>query len=527
VWVQDTWASDVPDTVALLPRQFAESYFSVAAMYADRRVGCLGGPNFDPHTVTAAHLRGTLGYDARLADLALQEVCVTTFPDDSQLERDEARNVTWTSNGLSEIMLKRKLEVYNISVGQRTLGFSAMFVIIVRYPLAVECFYSQVKAFITWARPYTMPSYALNNGCRALDALFRARMDLRTHIGGQGQGQGQGANCAAAAGSAHRNGVHNEDDTSSGEATEETAGSVPASNPAVDNIFGCAMTAALNDFNFLPYRVRSPDAFEMCMTYQAATPDHDGPSDRKALAASESALRFSGCVEVSGAGDERVQFSQHQLFSVFVGTTRPQRIVVFPEQNEELCLAVRQQNVDGAQPQPKPILEFTKCQHRTIEDISLLFAISAVSLHGGSQGSNVSALVDEYFSSSRWQESMSKQLDAEVSSFGAYYHGDYGRVRAAAAASSAHLQHLPDHVVAEVRWVGLNGSYCLVRGPASPARTETAGNSNNNVNSSSSTISLEYCGSAGATVASTGAGTVLPSSYFVMERVHLVAPTTY
>jgi hypothetical protein len=62
LWVQDTWASDVPDTMALIPRHFSDIYFSLHAMYADRRVGCLGGPNFNPVTVTTDHLKFLLNY---------------------------------------------------------------------------------------------------------------------------------------------------------------------------------------------------------------------------------------------------------------------------------------------------------------------------------------------------------------------------------------------------------------------------------------------------------------------------------
>jgi hypothetical protein len=108
IWVPDSWYADVPDTFALLPRNVSDIYYNLDAQYSPEFVMCLGGPNFDPHTLSDANLaaKGYKTYEIRMIQ---KDLCLWKYKRKYRHNFERKQNYTWCDGGTSEVYLKRKL----------------------------------------------------------------------------------------------------------------------------------------------------------------------------------------------------------------------------------------------------------------------------------------------------------------------------------------------------------------------------------------------------------------------------------
>jgi hypothetical protein len=417
-------------------------------------------------------------------------------------------------------MLKRKLQTYNISVEKETLGFSSLFAVIVRYPLTVECFYTQVvlpcnffvrdfkscdmwspqvNAFITWARPYMSPSYAINNGCRALDALFRYNITLRRNI------HESGRSCSV---------------FSVPEYSTLSWSNKEAEIDEDDTVFNCAVTSQFNDYNLLPYRLHLPADYELCATYNPVNINLRGGEEeagRASDAVQSNALTTTHCMDFVAFDDHKIQYSLTQLFSVFPATNRLQRVIIFPEQHKEMCLVVRSapaaaapvSSFTFASVNQTKVLQFDTCANYPDGDRNLLFAVNWLRMND--------SYVEDYFASNLWKSTVARARK-EFSGLAKRFRYPIQSIAAAPPVK----QHQPNYLLAEIRWAGMGGQYCLSFETVGAAGSALAMNR---------FIGLDYCkspysSSSGHSFVSSGNDPV-PNTYFLLERTRIVTPTAY
>jgi hypothetical protein len=94
---------EVADAFALIPRRFADDYFSMEKLMHPE-VFCLGGPNFDDASLSPSNLIN-LGFKTHQFPLIRAEVCTKKCTD-------------YLICGLSEQILKRKLDLSGIHIGR-------------------------------------------------------------------------------------------------------------------------------------------------------------------------------------------------------------------------------------------------------------------------------------------------------------------------------------------------------------------------------------------------------------------------
>ena len=287
IWFPSHWASDVPDTFALIPRHRADLYYSLEDLYANRNVGCLGGPNFDPKSTSNERLIAA-GFSEHEISLIKEELCLEKFPDLTDREFDKALNITWNNAGLSEIMLKRKLAVHGVSVERQTLGYMVAFTALVRYPLHINCFYTLPRTMIAWAEPYVNNTVAMGAGCLFVSAFVQRTQDIQQQL------------------------------------NFTSPCDILPSNGSLPAVQDCALTDALTDFNFLPIRV------------------HPNVYQKSCITAADGSLHLTECQEMCGDAHQRVRYSNEQLFSFFPRTTLPQQIMQVPVDDPEssVCITV-------------------------------------------------------------------------------------------------------------------------------------------------------------------------------------------
>lgn len=112
MWLPDKGVLLVPDTFALVPAQFADSYFSMKKMIK-KGVMCLGGPNMDKKTLERENLV-LKGYSEADLRYVAEMKCEGT--------------------GFSETILFRKLTANGISTELKTLDFAPFFLVTIRKP---------------------------------------------------------------------------------------------------------------------------------------------------------------------------------------------------------------------------------------------------------------------------------------------------------------------------------------------------------------------------------------------------------
>ena len=120
-------------------------------------VFCLGGPNFDPKSLSPENLM-RLGFTSDEANTVISASCAKRFPLDFV-------------SGYSEQILSRKL--VHGGLADANLGFAALFAVIVRYPLIPDCNRLRPDYLIIRVRSTHTANTALNSGCRALFSDLR------------------------------------------------------------------------------------------------------------------------------------------------------------------------------------------------------------------------------------------------------------------------------------------------------------------------------------------------------------------
>ena len=175
VWVHDSWYSEVPDTFAIMARQWSDSFWSMDDLVAEGAM-CLGGPNFDPKTLELAHLPQILQWTngSKEMDVVRKRDCFHMFPV-AHNNYDKHRDRYWSQAGVSEKIMRRKLEKAVVPIGynEQTLGYTAMFMVLTRKPLSLYCFYLSQSYVIGWIRKTNMGSTAIHVGClNLLDDLI-------------------------------------------------------------------------------------------------------------------------------------------------------------------------------------------------------------------------------------------------------------------------------------------------------------------------------------------------------------------
>lgn len=153
VWVVDTWWCEVPDTFALLPRSLSNAYFSLNGLVKEGAM-CLGGPNFDYSAVAYENISSTV-FNEEEKQLIKATIC----------PRDEM--------GHSEMILKRKLQVAGIDLDRGNLGYTTLFMSIVRKDLTDLCFFLESHRIIGWIFDKQFSNMATPMGCFHLMSLWR------------------------------------------------------------------------------------------------------------------------------------------------------------------------------------------------------------------------------------------------------------------------------------------------------------------------------------------------------------------
>jgi hypothetical protein len=278
LWVPDSWATDVPDTFAVIPRKWSDMYFSLDALYVDRKVGCLGGPNFDPNSVTDEAL-DKLKYSQQEKEIVRSELCIPKFPDQHLVK---SGNVQWSWGGVSEIVLKRKLHLNGIGLGEKTLGFTTVMGIMTRDPVELYCHYTAVGAFISWAKDYYRPTTAYLPLCESTHSEIHrvASADFLSY----------GENC-------------NNDDPLVSKPADQQSINKPMST--------CLLDIAATDWNFLPFRIRGHYNND-CATLDT----HNG----------HDIVSFKKCDDTSKESGYVSEYRMEQLFFLYPLSPIPQSI---------------------------------------------------------------------------------------------------------------------------------------------------------------------------------------------------------
>ena len=155
IWFMDRWYTGLPDVFALIPRKFAEAYFSMQNL-VQPGVFCLGGPNFDPESLSEQNLR-RIGFTSK--EIAL-------IPSDTCLNTSISQIIGW-----SERILNRKLEHGGVTLAN--CGFSTFFVVVVRYPLHLQCGVLHPQFVMPFLHSSHSFNVGLKSGCKALNHDIR------------------------------------------------------------------------------------------------------------------------------------------------------------------------------------------------------------------------------------------------------------------------------------------------------------------------------------------------------------------
>ncbi len=173
VYVPNSWASEVPDTFALLPRKYADDYYSMDQLMM-RGVFCLGGGNFDPNTLKASYLINTLHFTLPEVIDTQRDDCNLLHRDGDSWNEDKYTGIKWAEDGLSEQILKRKLKKVGISLEKNTLAFHPFFTVTVRpHDLSDICLYLHHFHMIGWARSSQYYAMSIFLGCTVMMNDFR------------------------------------------------------------------------------------------------------------------------------------------------------------------------------------------------------------------------------------------------------------------------------------------------------------------------------------------------------------------
>lgn len=173
IYVPDCWFSDVPDTFALIPRNYSDPYFSLDALYEIRSVPCLGGPNFNPQSVAEDELIRR-GYNSTERELVRSELCMIKYTSSRTNENKVIGR--WSEAGYSEEILRRKLDFFGLNYGNNkgAIGYTSFFTSIVREPILFMCARLNVVALIHLSS--NTVNSGISPGCQAMEEYANRRM---------------------------------------------------------------------------------------------------------------------------------------------------------------------------------------------------------------------------------------------------------------------------------------------------------------------------------------------------------------
>jgi hypothetical protein len=363
LWVPDQWGTDVPDTFSLIPRKFSDVYYSLHAMYVPqgpkKLVACLGGPNFDPDTVTDEYLIAA-GYEAREARALIQsELCLNKFPDVWQ--HVNKIGVKWSWAGLSEMMLKRKLVVQGINLGQKTLGFSSFFGFITRFPFEIRCAEQEPSAFIAWAQEFYQPSLAFAYTCHAMNLELSKNFNSNPKKSVQRERHCQ-------------------------KQFNFNSPSYMAQEPV------CLLDDAITGWNFMPYRVRTDTG--VCWTLDIhATSKGNASSDVCVDCVRTTSCHPTTIVQtMSGRETYYMHYRTSQLFKFYPSHSQPQQVwnVHYQQQHIQHCLTVVTRHVETSSKE-EYIIQRQQCKGAVDKSIvNQLFIVKDISSDGAQDASTIS-----------------------------------------------------------------------------------------------------------------------------------------
>jgi hypothetical protein len=161
IYAPEIWHADVPDTFALLPRHTSDIYFAMEHLMKPK-VLCLGGPNLDVTTLEESYLR-SIGYNDEAIKLVKEEDCRLMYPHHDKIK--ENNGLVWSSAGLSEYLLKRRLAQYGFVIQDGTIKLIPVFMFILRYPLEPLCLYCKTDFLVSWAKINNWPNAGFYPSC--------------------------------------------------------------------------------------------------------------------------------------------------------------------------------------------------------------------------------------------------------------------------------------------------------------------------------------------------------------------------
>ena len=275
VYVPDSWASEVPDTFALLPRKWSDQYFSMDILM-QKNIFCLGGGNFDPSTLQASYLLNRLHFTLPQVVEAQAADCNLLHPEGEPWNKDPKTGIQWAEAGLSEQILKRKLKSIGVAFDQHNLAYRSFFTVTVRpKTLADMCIYLHNQHMIGWARPKQYCQISVFVGC-----LVMLHDLKKLHRSSYGKCKLEG-------------------NMYTGES--------------------CLMSPKATKFNFMPFRIRQ--GTDNCMT--------GGEMDGFDGGWKDGPLSISPCISHQNLGHSVVAvFTNEQMFHIYphVKTAQPLRV---------------------------------------------------------------------------------------------------------------------------------------------------------------------------------------------------------
>jgi hypothetical protein len=485
MWFPDHWATDTPDTFALLPRNRSDLYFSMDALYGDSKVGCLGGPNFDPSTIRnyasthiVAYSKSIPSKDVNtLNQTVYDELCLQKFPNMDKITSD---GIVWSWSGVSEITLRRKLEVNGITLGNGQLGYAALYIIMVRafvkestqsnaqtaYSIDLACHYAGIGSLIGWMHDYYLPDAAFPFLCSNLAAELRRVMNSPHQSPAQSPAvidplYNYGPNC---------------------DVPTFKSISVLSEEPMT----ACILDKAVTDWNFMPFRLRASmfkyteessqaqlQQQQQQYVYDCMTVDTD---ETDVGSQRGNVVSIQTCNDTSRQDGFKVGYYTQQLFHLYPLSPTPQ--VIAGGHEGKLCITVPDKALEA-------LMEMKKTAHTNQQaggGVGDTHSNPHVHVHMSHcfsrEGDNSKPNMNQLFKVSihdyehAVDTKMVEPLDAVNEpvfhnpahtplSAGPKEGGSAHSRQSLQLQALAHKQHLPDVTVIEIRWLGANEEYCL------------------------------------------------------------------
>ena len=286
--------SNVPDTFALIPRHFADGFFSMDNLVRTG-VMCIGGHHFSPGVVSPESL-DALGFT----------------DEEKAFAWDKKNKCGRLGDGNSESFLKKKLRFAGISFDKGTLGYQSFFLATVRMHLANMCNYLAPRMLMGWVHDAQFANSASYAACLHFVELTRV---LR-----QGGMKPIKSNRRTALGSSPpRRLLTNKGNTSfSSHCSHDGDGEFTGMN--------CLLDKTQTDWNFMPFRLHK---HHQCLTSEK-------PEGGQLL---QHSCATHARVELSSKQLANSTYSGQQLFHFLPLLPTTQQIRIF-KGVDKMCLTV-------------------------------------------------------------------------------------------------------------------------------------------------------------------------------------------